>query len=104
MNMETSEPWAKLRDDEILDALLKCDDLEQDVRRAFESMQAQILMQKYHTLSYRQRSWVNTVYEQLRPDLQQSANLVSSGKVPIPKNMPTFDWEKNRPLKPPGKK
>lgn len=102
--METAEPWAKLRDDEILEVLLKCEDLEEDVKTAFESMQAQLLMQKYRTLSYRQRGWVNSVYERLRPDLNETVNLVSSGKVPIPKNMPVFDWEKNRPLKPPGRK
>lgn len=102
--METTAAWAKLRDGEILEALLGCEDLADSERKAFEDMQQQLLMQKYCTLSYRQRNWLNNMYEQLRPDLNETANLVSSGKVPIPKNMPVFDWEKNRPLKPPGRK
>lgn len=100
--METTAAWAKLRDGEILEALLECEDLADSDRKAFEDMQQQLLLQKYRTLSYRQRGWLNTTYEQLRPDLQR-AKRVKSGKVSAPKSVPVFDWEKNRPLKPPGR-
>jgi len=98
------EPWTKLTDDEILTELLKCEELDEAAREAFESMRMRLPMQKDRTLSYKQRNWANSVYEKLRPDLDEVANLVSSGKVPVPKNLPTFEWEKNKPLKPPGRK
>lgn len=98
------EPWTKLSDFEILDVLLKCEELDDETRTAFESMRSRLTVQRDRTLSYKQRNWVNSVYEKLRPDLDEPVNMVSSGKVPIPKNMPVFDWEKNRPLKPPGRK
>jgi hypothetical protein len=97
-------PWLKMTDAEILNELLRHEELSDKERDAFQDMRQRLAKSTGITLSVRQRGWLNETYEKLRPDLDQPLNLVSSGQVKIPKNLPTYDWERNRPLKPPGRK
>jgi len=70
---------------------------------AFEGMYHNLRQGAQKALTPRQRAWARDVYD--RHDLQRhySENLVSSGRVAASGAM-VYEWEKNRPLKPPGRK
>ena len=95
-----AQPWHDLSDPEIVDAIVACEGITDMERSAFESIQSREV--SVGGLSFKQRRWANDIYERLRPDLETAANLVSSGQVPGTTTH-SYDWERNRPLKPPGR-
>lgn len=95
-------PDTSITDREILDALLKeRDRLTDEEADAFESMMGRV--GRNVPLTDRQRNWAEDVYKRLELDADRTLNLVSTGRV-SKENVPTFEWEKNRPLKPPGRR
>ena len=60
------------------------------------------LMSMRKGLTREQRRTAERAYDRLGLDVDQAQNLVSSGKVAKGIYEP-FPWEKNKPLKPPGK-
>jgi hypothetical protein len=84
-----------------LERLLKARDrLSDEEEVAFDSMAKQAA---YRPLTDRQRQWAESAYDRLDLEADRTLNLVSTGQVPR-ENVPTFEWEKNRPLKPPGRR
>jgi len=100
---ELLEEAKNLTDEKLLDEVLAFS-LDEKEHKAFESMRMHIGRLGSVGLSARQREWAENVYVKMGFDAEDTGalNLVSSGKVPRG-NVPTFEWEQNRPLKPPGR-
>ena len=96
-------PDPDLTDGDVLDALLSVPDrLSGTELKAFRTMLGRI-EQRGGGMTPRQRQWAEDVYHRLELDVDRVLNLVSTGKVEkVP--VPVYEWERNRPLKPPGRR
>ena len=92
-----------LDDKKLLQAVLDYSGITDEERKAFEDMNDRLGRRGATGLSPRQREWLAKVYVRAGFDEEDTGalNLVSNGKVPRG-NVPTFPWEFNKPLKPPG--
>ena len=95
-----NEQFGQLTDQQLLTLLLAQDTrLSEQEETAFKEMEQRIGRQQ---MSPKQRQWAEQVYDRLDLQAERALNLISTGQVaggPVP----TFDWERNRPLKPPGR-
>jgi hypothetical protein len=87
-------------DAELLEEVLDMDDLPEGAHDAFSDMQ-----HKGRPLSANQRAWIEASLEgkPYEPPVEPYENLVSDGKVPRGKEVPTPEVLKRLPLKPPRK-
>ena len=69
----------------------------------FENMLDDLDAEKWPTLTERQRAWVKGVHAKLFGEVPEYLNLVSSGRVPRGRDVPTPEVLTRRPLKPPGR-
>ena len=101
---ELLEEANELDDQKLLQAVLDYSGLSDEERKAFGDMNDRLGRRHATGLSPRQREWLVKVYVRAGFDEEDTGtlNLVSSGKVPRG-NVPTFPWELNKPLKPPGR-
>lgn len=76
-------------------------DLSESEVEAFQDMRAGLRERKFPDLTVKQHAWVERVYKKLVPVYE---NLISSGKAPRGREVPTPDVLKRLPLKPPGRK
>jgi len=92
---------------EMLDALsrLDADKLNAQEEEAFPAMLDRLRRGVQKKLTTKQHDWVKSRYLHFDLDADSPAmNLVSSGQVPVPANMPVFPYEKlARPMRPPGR-
>jgi hypothetical protein len=90
-------------DEAKLESLLSCDDLTDEERKAFVSMQKQL---KRNELTPKQKKWVSDVFERRELDAASTANLFSRGLVergkPV-KMSPLLDKDR-LPKRPPGRR
>jgi len=91
-----------LTDQQLIEALLKCDRLSEREEKAFTDMQGQMQIRR-KPLTSPQRQWADAVYDRLELEADRTINMVSTGQA-LRGNVPTFDWEKSLPKKPPGRK
>lgn len=101
---ELLEEANELTDQKLIAAVLDYSGLSEEERKAFERMHDRLAGRGSTGLSTRQRGWLAQVYVRAGFDEEDTGalNLVSNGKVPRG-NVPTFPWEFNKPLKPPGR-
>lgn len=76
---------------------------ESEWGEAFESMLDDLDAEKWPTLTERQRAWVKGIHARLFGEKPEYLNLVSSGRVPRGREVPTPEVLTRRPLKPPGR-
>lgn len=84
-------------------ALLKLDEASEErkivhAREAFEDMLEKLEVGVRAVLTKKQRDWVTTMLD----EPGEYENLISSGKAPRGKEVPTPAVLRNRPLRPPG--
>lgn len=95
-----------MNDEERLDAILAwCDQNPDDVeakRVPEEAMRDIADKAKRRPLSPKQSEWVGSIYERLF-DTPKYENLVSSGRVPRGREVPTPPVLQNLPKRPPGR-
>lgn len=97
------------KDRQMLRALLRCEEIEDDEREAFSDMFDRLESRRVDDLTSRQRAWVEKVYFKHKLDRDEPAeNLVSSGKVKVTQKERESlqEFLKSlgpRPLKPPGR-
>lgn len=96
--------WERgLEDLELLKRIVEHTDeiLDDHAINAFECMYRKVKHGAQKRLTSRQREWAESVYD--KHDLQRhySENLVSRGDIATG-SVVVYEWEKNRPLKPPG--
>jgi hypothetical protein len=99
---ELLEEAKDMSDMALLDEVLTLP-LEDYDRKAFHSMREK-LGQYTAMLTPKQRGWAEDLYVKFSFDKEdtEALNMISNGLAPRG-NVPTFAWEQNRPLKPPGR-
>ena len=88
-------------DRELLRKLLDREEITKSEREAFAEMAEEFDTGVRLVLSAKQRDWAKRVLERHEPTYE---NLVSSGKVPRGREVPTPLALQNLPLKPPGRR
>jgi hypothetical protein len=95
-----------MSDQELLEAVLEKEDLDDRAHLAFEEMYRKTASGLWvGALTKKQRAWAEAVLEGRRYEpTPEYENLVSSGKVPRGNEVPTPLALQNLPKKPPGRK
>lgn len=96
------------KDRRMLKTLLRCEEIEDDEREAFDDMFGRIESHRVDELTHRQRAWVEKVYFKHNLDREEPAkNLASTGKVKVTQkdreSLQEFFKSIGHPLKPPGR-